>query len=301
MSNNKTVTVETVAMTVTARLGQFSDSKMFWVDGSVDVRQPCVMEPRMPTEVVQPLIFIPLTFQGQGRIIIPDLGPAPYDASRAPRALRLVPGAPLYDFTEPTLNRSFVPFVAVQTMANWFGGRLPKAMLPFTADTIDKSLQAPILNASLMHMLALQVDKYEDPMRSLAFESLAIQMVTLFLHELCGADAQYSSVTSNEVRCAKEAHERLLQNLQLPPTTTELAETAGMSERRLDHVFQELFGASIFRTLGNARLDHAYQALQTSQISVKELSFRLGYKHASSFSRAFYLRFGKYPAQIRAV
>nr|WP_280949301.1 helix-turn-helix transcriptional regulator [Hoeflea olei] len=86
--------------------------------------------------------------------------------------------------------------------------------------------------------------------------------------------------------------------MRTPPSTSDLARTAGMSERRLDYVFQELFGASIFKTLTNARLDHAYKALQTGQVSVKELSFRLGYKHASSFSRAFYLRFGVYPSQV---
>lgn len=56
---------------------------------------------------------------------------------------------------------------------------------------------------------------------------------------------------------------------------------------------------SIFKTLSNARLDHAFQALQTGEIAVKELSYRLGYKHPSSFSRAFYMRFGQYSAEVR--
>ncbi|OCW58551.1 hypothetical protein [Hoeflea olei] len=179
MSKDSAVTVEAPGMTVTARLGQFSNSKMFWVDGTVDVRRPGVMEPRMPTEALQPLIFIPLTYKGEGRIIISDLGPEPYDSNLAPRALRLVPGAPLYDFTGPTLNRSFVPFVAVETLADWFGGRLPKALSPFTADTISQSLQAPIKNRSLMHMLVMQINTYEEPLRSLAFESLTIQLMTM--------------------------------------------------------------------------------------------------------------------------
>ncbi|AXS39991.1 AraC family transcriptional regulator [Breoghania sp. L-A4] len=300
MQKERKITVESAEMTITARVDNFSRSNMFWVDGSVDVRNPGLMKPTLPTELLQPIVFIPLTFQGDANVIVADLQPHAYNASKDLRAIRLYPDSIVYDFQKVTRNRTFVPCVGVQSLADWFGGRLPKELAAFTADTVSKSIAAPIVNRSLLQMLALQIDNYAEPMRALAFESLAMQMITQFLHELCGADARNGTLSISEIRGAKEAHERLLLDLRDPPTSSALAETAGMSERRLDHAFRELYGTSIFKTLTNARLDHAYQILHTGTVSVKELSFRLGYSHASSFSRAFFLRYGVYPAQIRS-
>ncbi len=300
MRNERRTTVDSAGMTVTARVDRFSRSDMFWVDGSVDVREPGLMMPTLPTEVLQPIVFIPLTFQGDANVIVADLHPKSYNAPTDLRAVRLYPDSIVYDFQKATRNRTFVPCVGVQALADWFGGRLPKDLAGFTADSISRSLTAPIMNRGLLQAMARQIDNYDEPMRNLAFESLAMQMITQFLHELCGSDARNSSLSASEIRGAGEARERLLLDLRDPPSTSALAEIAGMSERRLDHAFRELFGASVFKTLTNARLDHAYQVLLTGKVPVKELSFRLGYAYPSSFSRAFYLRFGLYPTQVRA-
>ena len=126
-----------------------------------------------------------------------------------------------------------------------------------------------------------------------------MQMLTSYLQVLCGRDAHSGSLSARERRAALEARTLLLADFRNPPRISDLAAAVGMSERRLDRAFRDLFGASIFRTLSNARLDHAHAALITGHITIKELAFRLGYAHSASFSHAFRGRFGVFPSQVR--
>ncbi len=299
LTQGQTIKTDSPAMQITGRLDRFSQSGLLWIDGVVHVRKPGVMKPALSAIDLPDYLFIPVAIEGEGSYIIPDLGEREHSVQSAPRAVRMPHDDLLCRFEKPTYSRTFQPVVKLEALDDWYGGRLTASLAPLIADKIGNSIEAPINNGWHIRAAAAQISTYEEPLRAMAYEGLAMQIVTQFLHELCGADARNSSFSAREIRAAKEAREQLLHNLGAPPSTSRLAEIAGMSERRLDSAFRELFGASIFKTLSNARLDHAYQALLQGRVSVKELSFKLGYKHASSFSNAFRARFGVYPSQVR--
>lgn len=71
----------------------------------------------------------------------------------------------------------------------------------------------------------------------------------------------------------------------------------GLSEKRLNAGFRLLFGATVFETLRNRRLEQARQVLDEGGVILKEIAFRVGYDHVSNFIHAFRARYDATPLQ----
>jgi len=97
--------------------------------------------------------------------------------------------------------------------------------------------------------------------------------------------------------------QRVLLEVQRDPTrrVRELAHCAGMSVSYLEHLFKHQTGGSVHTLLKNRRLDVAAHLLQGTNMSIKQISYAAGYRHAPSFARAFRLRFLQTPREHRLV
>ena len=76
-----------------------------------------------------------------------------------------------------------------------------------------------------------------------------------------------------------------------------MADMAGLSESRLDHLFRQKFQLSCAEYVRNERMNAANRWLQTGELPVREVAVRVGYSHVSNFSRAYRTRFGETPAR----
>jgi AraC-like DNA-binding protein len=85
--------------------------------------------------------------------------------------------------------------------------------------------------------------------------------------------------------------------MRAPPTLGDLADAVGLSEKRLNTGFRVIYGATVFETLRNHRLEHARQALEDSSVLLKEVAHRVGYNHVSNFVHAFRARYKAPPRQ----
>ena len=79
-----------------------------------------------------------------------------------------------------------------------------------------------------------------------------------------------------------------------------LAQTLNLSSSRLSHLFKLETSCSLHAYLVDCRLETAALVLRTSETSVKEISYNVGYKHPPSFVRAFRNKFGCSPGEYRA-
>ena len=98
--------------------------------------------------------------------------------------------------------------------------------------------------------------------------------------------------------------ERLQKILQVAEsgslcTIRDLAIEFDMSPSHLQHLFKEGTGARLGRWLAERRLQRAARLLADSNISVKEVAYAVGYKHPSSFVRAFERHFQQAPGQFQ--
>jgi two-component system response regulator YesN len=79
----------------------------------------------------------------------------------------------------------------------------------------------------------------------------------------------------------------------------ELASEVKLSPRRLECLFRNETGANIRDFLINERLRMAAHLLSTSELSIKEIAYAIGYGHPSSFTRAFERHFVQSPKLYR--
>jgi AraC-like DNA-binding protein len=82
-------------------------------------------------------------------------------------------------------------------------------------------------------------------------------------------------------------------------TIHDLAVEFNLSTSHLQHLFKAQTGSSLGRSLTEERLRKAALLLLDSDMSVKEIADMVGYKHPSSFIRAFNRYFQRAPSCYR--
>ncbi len=141
----------------------------------------------------------------------------------------------------------------------------------------------------------------DGPLRRLRLGSqvlaLALQVMAPWLD---GVDAQsHAGLRGTELERLHHARGLLLADLRQPPSLTQLATAVGMSVRRLDAGFRQVFGVSPAGYLREQRLRQAWHWLASGQFQVSEVAWMSGYGFAH-FSTAFRRRFGVSPTDLRA-
>lgn len=174
------------------------------------------------------------------------------------------------------------------------GERPERFISAFVTGAFDPSIRSSSPTQA-MRTIAAQIARnpYEGPMEAVFLEGKAFEMLaeclSVFHHEAPpnpGARARRHAFAAREIMLADPAR---------PPRIEDVASEVGVSQRRLNEVFQEVFGASPLQCLVRWRLDLARQWLRSGDLSVKQVAHRLGYAHASNFSLAFARCFGHPP------
>jgi len=78
-----------------------------------------------------------------------------------------------------------------------------------------------------------------------------------------------------------------------------LARDTGFSVNRLMNLFKSTYGCSVHQFVVESRMDHARNLLQTTDLSIREVSELVGYSDLSGFGRAFKKFYGVKPSGMR--
>jgi len=82
-------------------------------------------------------------------------------------------------------------------------------------------------------------------------------------------------------------------------TLAELARRCHLSISRLSHLFKAETGFTVQNYRRHCRFRAAARMLETTDLSIKEVAYAVGYHHTSSFVRAFILHSGASPNNYR--
>lgn len=82
-------------------------------------------------------------------------------------------------------------------------------------------------------------------------------------------------------------------------TTSDAAESLGMSRMHLNRRLRTLTGKSTHQLIQELRLESARTALLTQSQPVSAIAEQVGFKSVSQFTRAFRLKYGAPPAEYR--
>jgi AraC-like DNA-binding protein len=73
----------------------------------------------------------------------------------------------------------------------------------------------------------------------------------------------------------------------------------GLNKNKLQHGFKLLVGSSVFDYIQQVRMDQAKSVLETTELSVEDAGYAVGYETKSGFSKAFRRYFGVKPSELR--
>lgn len=140
---------------------------------------------------------------------------------------------------------------------------------------------------------------YHGRMEKLFRQAKVLEMLAHQLSALGGGE-EAGGLGARDLAKVRLARERLLLDLRDPPDLQSLAREVGLSSKRLNYGFRELYGMTAFNYLRDARLDAARRALEEgSTLPLKQLAWELGYGQVSNFVTAFRRRFGVTPGHYR--
>ncbi|WP_111309613.1 helix-turn-helix domain-containing protein [Confluentibacter sediminis] len=104
----------------------------------------------------------------------------------------------------------------------------------------------------------------------------------------------------DDIRKLREAREIIINNLDRNlPSLKKFALQLGTNEFKLKYGFKELYGTSVHQFLMQERLRNCSMLIQHSDMALKSIAYKNGFKSISHFSRAFKKRFGYVPSSLR--
>lgn len=101
------------------------------------------------------------------------------------------------------------------------------------------------------------------------------------------ADKKHNSIKEYEINKIHEIKDFIDQNLTEFYTIENLASRFETNDFKIKKGFKALFNTGIFEYSTKMRMKHAQNILKTTDLSIKEIAYQIGYGSPSSFSTAF--------------
>lgn len=179
-------------------------------------------------------------------------------------------------------------------------GELFSEMLHALVHPSDHYVEGPqFLMTPEMQSVVDQIfhNSYTGKTKMMFFRSQVTTLLSHFFGQLATMDT--SIVKASEREKLFEAKEILSNQLDNPPSLTELSRQIGLNSFKLKKNFKAVFGVPVFKYLQNQRMEKAHDLLRNHDVTVQEAAWQVGYDSLSSFSNAFAKKFGFRPSEIR--
>jgi AraC-like DNA-binding protein len=133
--------------------------------------------------------------------------------------------------------------------------------------------------------------------KSLYFKGKAYELLSLFFNRSEDADIEQCPFLVDEVNVAKlkKAKDIVIANMAEPPSLQELADSIGLSLKKLKEGFKQIYGDTVYSFLFDYKMEVARKLLESGNHNVNEVGLKVGYSTASHFIAAFKKKFGTTP------
>lgn len=158
-------------------------------------------------------------------------------------------------------------------------------------DTRSKINILDILNINFTN----NFDKFH--LQSKVFDILYTEFNELFLTKQ--TDSTNVNFSNYDIKALKQAKYILMENMKNPPSILELAKIIRLNEFKLKVGFKKFFNTTPYKFLFDYKMSLARKLLETGELNINEVSSKIGYKSASSFTTAFGKKFGVNPKDIK--
>lgn len=159
----------------------------------------------------------------------------------------------------------------------------------YKEDDISPSM-AIVLNQILHYNLSPSIQK-------LYYKGKAYELMSLYFNRSEDPDAEQCPFLIDEENVLKirKVKDIIIEKMAEPPSLQELADTVGISLKKLKEGFKEIYGDTVFGFLLDYKLEYARQLLDSGSYNVNEVGLKIGYSTSSHFIAAFKKKFGTTP------
>lgn len=164
-------------------------------------------------------------------------------------------------------------------------------MSPAIQMALHQYLEAPFLGATLRLFLESKV-----------LELIALSIAAINETGVERRSNFYTGVKplgSDEVSRIYRARDRLIADMEDPPSLFDLAKSVGINQQKLKCGFRQVFGTTAFTYLQAHRLERTRQLLVEGKVSVSEAALVVGYSHFGHFASIFRKKFGVSPSEVK--
>ncbi|WP_416669909.1 helix-turn-helix transcriptional regulator [Egbenema bharatensis] len=217
----------------------------------------------------------------------------------------------VYFAQEPTVGvdihiepEAFQTLLAGNTDPSGIIERLPSDLQRMIAGdpTITVSSPQPISPAMQVDLQQILNCPYHGVVKQLYLESKSLEVLALWLEQaLCtpAPKPTCARLQSDEIDRIHHARDILIQQMDHPPSLTDLAHQVGLNDCTLKRGFRQVFGYTVFGYLQQHRLEQARSLLLDHQLTITAIAHRVGYTNLCAFSTAFRKKFGVSPREMR--
>lgn len=140
---------------------------------------------------------------------------------------------------------------------------------------------------------------YKGVLKDIYFQNNITQLLIVILEDLSTKKCKNIFLDKLDKNRLEKARTILLQDLQDPPTISELSHLVAINEDKLKKGFKTMFGNTIFKTLTEHRMAQALLDVKDNEMSIGEIAYRSGYENVSSFISVFKKTYGQTPGVMQ--
>ncbi len=157
------------------------------------------------------------------------------------------------------------------------------------------------LPAATLAALQILECPYDGTFRSAFVRAKGVELACHVLAAMTDPAQFYTGerLSAEDLRKLESAMKMLRNTLQTPMRVDDLAEEVGLTRRRLQEGFRQLYGDTVCNIRDRLRMNLALDLVTDSSLSMIEIAMEAGYEHPASFTRAFKSTFAAAPIAVR--
>jgi AraC-like DNA-binding protein len=172
----------------------------------------------------------------------------------------------------------------------------------------------PLEIVEIIHQL--QSLSNENLLNSIYLESKILECIAILINEVTKStenaftnQISYGNInigsnriiklTSSDIHAIQKAHDILEKNYSSPPNIKTLSKLVFLNEQKLKAGFSKHYHMSIGDYTTHLKMTVAANLLSTTDLSIDDIAYKIGYNYSANFSKMFKKTYGKTPLKFR--
>ena len=211
----------------------------------------------------------------------------------------------IYDLTKTFsdfplgIYKGFEIFIDVDVANDYVKEYIPDFDLVEFYEDLQKSEGYVLIrsNEKIDHVVGELYD-VDDRIKESYFKLKCLELLLFFsISNLTQPDSM--SLSKKQIKIIDDVRNELINDLESKITIDELADKYGIGKTTLKNCFKEIYGKPIFKWRKEYKLDYACKLIEKDDLTISEISRKVGYSSPSKFSQAFKEYVGCTPSEYR--